>query len=371
MPGHGLSADGWAMVVRVIRGIRGSFLSCVVASRAVASHFMTPSAVQRLTSSGLILSGCAANSRLAMCAAMGEGGCVSLLPMRLIPLHRLFFAAWLGLLAISACAAEAAPEARSTISVVTLNLYHDRADWPKRRVQIAETLRALRPDVVLLQEVLQHEKLPNQAEWLAGEIGCAAYFVSVDPADRVHRYGNALLTPHPILQRDQVSLEPRSDSRTAGMLRLDVRGAVINVYVTHLHHTGEGVALRERQVVDLAAFIRRTGGNVPSLVGGDFNTVADAPELAALTARYADSFGTLHPDAGPETTTLNRAWFAAPRRIDHIFFERDRFKPVHSEILFTTPDAEGTWASDHHGLLSRFAVGAKRSEASPSNEPKN
>lgn len=284
--------------------------------------------------------------------------------MRLIPLHCLFFAAWLGLLAISARALETAPEARPTISVVTLNLYHDRADWPKRRVQIAETLRALRPDVVLLQEVLQHEKLPNQAEWLAGEIGYAAYFVSVDPADRVHRYGNALLTPHPILQRDRIALEPHSDSRTAGMLRLDVRGWAVNVYVTHLHHTGEGVALRERQVADLVAFIRRTAGQAPSLVGGDFNTVADAPELAALTARFADSFGTLHPDAGPETTTLNRVWFAVPRRIDHLFFERDRFEPVHSEILFTKPDAEGTWASDHHGLLSRFAVGVQGERAS-------
>ncbi len=276
--------------------------------------------------------------------------------MRLL-LHRLFFAAWLGMLWAPACPLAATPETRATLSVVTLNLYHDRADWPKRRVQIAETLRALRPDVVLLQEVLQHEKLQNQAEWLAGEIGCAAHFVSVDPADRVHRYGNALLTAHPILQRDQIALEPRSDSRTAGMLRLDVRGTLINVYVTHLHHTGEGVALRERQVADLVAFIQRTAGDAPSLVGGDFNTVADAPELAALTAHFVDSFGTLHPHAGPETTTLNRAFFDQPRRIDHLFFERNRFEPLHSEILFTQPDANGTWASDHHGVLSRFAVG--------------
>ena len=293
------------------------------------------------------------------------------LPLRSISFLRLFFAAWLGLLSLAARPLVAAPEARPTISAVTLNLYHDRADWPKRRVQIAETLRALKPDVVFLQEVLQHEKLQNQAEWLAGEIGYAAYFVSVDPADRVHRYGNAILTPHPIQQRDQVALEPRSDSRTAGMLRLEVRGEAINVYVTHLHHTGEGGALRERQVADLVAFIRRTAGDSPSLVGGDFNTLADAPELAALTERFGDSFGTLHPNAGPETTTLNRAWFDAPRRIDHIFYERERFEPLHSEILFTKPDADGTWASDHHGVLSRFAVGAKRSDASPRIEPRN
>ena len=298
----------------------------------------------------------AAHSRLAMSARMGDVT-VHLFPMSLLPLPRLLFVTLLGLLSVPVHGLADAPETRPTISVVTLNLYHDRADWPKRRVQIAETLRRLKPDVVLLQEVLQHATLQNQADWLAKEIGYVSYFVSVDPPGRVQRYGNALLTAHPILQREQTVLEPRSDSRTAGMLRVDVRGRAVNVYVTHLHHSGEGVALRERQVADLVTFIQRTAGPEPSLVGGDFNTLADAPELAALTARFVDSFGILHPNAGPETTTLNRVWFPAPRRIDHLFFERDRFEPLHAEILFTTPDAEGTWASDHHGLLSRFAVG--------------
>src|SRR5690606_37958557 len=54
-------------------------------------------------------------------------------------------------------------------SLVTLNLYHDRDDWPRRRVQIVEELRRLRPDAIALQEVLQHEDLPNQAVWLARE----------------------------------------------------------------------------------------------------------------------------------------------------------------------------------------------------------
>ncbi len=37
-------------------------------------------------------------------------------------------------------------------SVITLNLYHDRDDWPRRRTQILSTLRALQPDVIALQE---------------------------------------------------------------------------------------------------------------------------------------------------------------------------------------------------------------------------
>lgn len=248
------------------------------------------------------------------------------------------------------------PERPPTMSVVTLNLYHDRDDWPRRRVQIPAVLRELRPDAIVLQEVLQHEHLQNQAEWLAAELGYAVHFSSVDPEGKVHRYGNAVLTPHPVLARDHAVLEPREDGRNAGMVRIEVRGQPVNVYVTHLHHTGEGAALRERQVAGLMDFIARTSAEAPSIVGGDFNALADAPELAALTAGYVDSFGLLHPHAGPEATTLNLAWFDTPRRIDHIYFQQGRFQPLRSERLFTQPDDTGAWASDHHGLLSVFAI---------------
>jgi beta-glucosidase len=271
-------------------------------------------------------------------------------------LFRLLLASLLCACGAVACASGPSPDPRPTVSVVTLNLYHDRDDWPKRRKQIPEALRALAPDAIVLQEVLQHATLQNQAEWLAAELGYQVYFTSVDPEGRVHRYGNAVLTPHPVLARDQTALEPRDDGRNAGMLRIDVRGHAVNVYVTHLHHTAEGAAIRERQVTGLMDFIARTAGDAPGIVGGDFNALADAPELAALTRDYGDSFGLLHPDAGPDTTTLNLAWFDTPRRIDHIYFERGRFRPLRSEILFTQPDADGAWASDHHGLLSVFAI---------------
>lgn len=259
-------------------------------------------------------------------------------------------------LALPLATADAADAGQKTISVVTLNLYHDKADWPKRRVQIAETLNRLKPDAIVLQEVIQTEATENQAAWLASQIGYVYQFVSVDPPERIQRYGNALLTAHPILFRDETRLEPLEDSRTSGLLRIDVDGVPVNIYATHLHHTGEGAAIRTRQLADLTTFIARTAGDAPSLVGGDFNTVADAPELEPLREGFTDSFGTLHPDASPDTTTLNRAWFDAPKRIDHIFFETGRFEPVRSEILFTEPDAEGTWASDHHGVLSVFRI---------------
>lgn len=249
---------------------------------------------------------------------------------------------------------ESSAVSRDTVSVVTLNLYHDKADWPKRRIQIADTLKQLQPDVVALQEVIQTETVDNQARWLADQLGYQMHFTSTDTPDKVHRYGNALLTPHAIVGHGEAKLAPLDDSRTAMKMLIDVRGRRVEVFNTHLHHTGEGTEIRERQVAGLVAFIGERADGVAAIVAGDFNTTSDAPELDALHQRFADSFGVLHPDADPETTTLNRAWFDTPRRIDHVFFDRGHLLPLRSEILFTQPDREGTWASDHHAVLSVF-----------------
>jgi beta-glucosidase len=254
-------------------------------------------------------------------------------------------------------------QAEKALTVVTLNLYHDKEEWPKRRVQIVEELKRLRPDAIALQEVLQHEGLTNQAEWLATQLGYRWHFVSIDPPDRARRYGNAILTRHPILKRGQKPLQPLDDSRTAAFLRIDAGGRWVNVYATHLHWTDQGGAIRAQQIPDLMQFIAATSENVPSLVAGDFNSTADSPELAGLREGFVDAYGTVHPQADVTSgSTLNLKYFA-PRRIDHVFFQRDAFAPVGATILFDQPDAQGVWASDHFGMLVELRLGVFESRA--------
>jgi endonuclease/exonuclease/phosphatase family metal-dependent hydrolase len=260
---------------------------------------------------------------------------------------------------LPACAAGSpAGVSEKTVKVVTLNLYHDKDEWPKRRVQIVEKLKQLRPDVIALQEVLQHETFPNQAEWLAAQLDYQWHFVSIDPAGNPRRYGNAILTRHPILKRGQKFLHPLDDSRTAAFVRIDLHGRLLNVYATHLHWTDEGGAIRSQQIADLMQYIDETSENIPSLVAGDFNSTADSPELAALRERFVDIYGNRHPGADTvSSSTLNLKYFA-PRRIDHVFFQRDAFAPVSASILFNRPDAQGVWASDHFGLFAELHRGS-------------
>jgi beta-glucosidase len=265
---------------------------------------------------------------------------------------------YLALLLLCLIPAGARASGVGTVHVVTLNLYHDKADWPKRRAQIVERLRELRPDAIALQEVLQHETLANQAEWLADALGYEAHFVSTDPPGKARRYGNALLTRHPVLARGERRLRPLDDSRNAGLLRIDFHGRAINIYVTHLHWTDRGGVIRRRQVEDLVDYIDRTSAGAPSLVLGDFNAAADAPELALLRKDFADAYGALHADAdAAESSSLNQKYFA-PKRIDHVFVQRDAFAPVSAAIILDKPDANGVWASDHYGVRARLRLTA-------------
>ncbi|SDQ27248.1 endonuclease/exonuclease/phosphatase family protein [Pseudoxanthomonas sp. CF125] len=277
--------------------------------------------------------------------------------------------ALLSLIAFSlpAGAADSSPApSEKTLKVVTLNLYHDKDDWPKRRVQIAEELKRLQPDAIALQEVLQDEGLTNQAEWLATQLGYQWHFVSTDPAGQPRRYGNALLTRHPILKRSQKLLQPLDDSRSAGFLRIDLDGRPLNLYVTHLHWTDQGGAIRARQIADLMQYIAATSENIPSLVAGDFNSTADSPELAALREGFVDTYGNRHPRADAvSSSTLNPKYFVAPKRIDHVFFQRGAFAPLGAAILFSQPDAQGVWASDHFGMLVELRPAAFETKAKP------
>lgn len=267
------------------------------------------------------------------------------------------------LLAVAAWwAAPAAPAAQAAaddeVSVVSLNLWHDKGDWPARQRQIVAELRRLRPDVIALQEVLQHESLPNQAQQLADALGYRAYFSSVDAADAPRRYGNAILSRRPILALDWAPLQPADDYRTVAHARIAIGQRAVDVYATHLHYKPEGGQIRRRQVADLLARIQANDDGTPVLVVGDFNAGEHAPEFAELAARYRNAYGARHPgiaDDAREHSTLNLNQYA-PLRIDHIWFDPHAFAVIDARRLFVQPDRDGVWASDHYGLQARLRL---------------
>lgn len=242
------------------------------------------------------------------------------------------------------------------LDVVTLNLWHDKQDWPHRQDMIVAELRALAPDVIVLQEVLQDAALPNQAQVLASRLGYDYRFFSVDAPSQVRRYGNAILVRGKIEASREVKLAPLVDYRNVGWVRATVQGRPLNLYVTHLHHTPEGGAIRAEQMAGVLELIETTADGVPSVLGGDFNTRSDTPELAVLKAKFTEAYAGAHADQDANTpvhTTLNTHLGHPPERIDHVFVQRDGFRVVDARIILDQPDSSGAWPSDHYGVWVR------------------
>ncbi|MBW8810089.1 MAG: endonuclease/exonuclease/phosphatase family protein [Lysobacter sp.] len=256
-----------------------------------------------------------------------------------------------------------------TLTVLSLNLWHDKTDWPKRRALIVAEIKRLQPDVIALQEVLQHEGLRNQAQDLADALGYQAQFVSVDAADAPRRYGNAILTRMPVAARDMHKLAPLNDYRTVAhaLLRVGAQHRGINVYATHLHNDAGGGEIRREQIASLLGFVDATAQGAPTIVAGDFNSNADSPELRALAARYRDAYAQAHPrEAGDAaaSSTLNPAYLPA-QRIDHVFYDPAAFELMQARIVLNR-SRDGVWASDHFGLLATLRLrGGTPSTPSP------
>lgn len=271
------------------------------------------------------------------------------------------FVALLAALALAACQHLRTVPAASTFDVVTLNLWHDKQDWPHRQDMIVAELKALSPEVVVLQEVLQDAALPNQAQVLASRLGYQYRFFSADAPDQVRRYGNAILVKGEIEQSREVKLAPLDDYRNAGWVRTTVDGRPLNVYATHLHYKPEGGAIRAEQIAGVLALIDETAGDAPSIIGGDFNTRSDTPELAPLRTRFIEAYEQAHAGEDADTpahTTLNPHLGHAAIRIDHVFAQRDVFRVADADIILDQADATGAWASDHYGVRVRLVRAA-------------
>jgi len=268
---------------------------------------------------------------------------------------------FLALLPVFTLPDAALPASMDTLTVVTLNLWHDQHDWPKRLQVILAEMRRIRPDILCLQEVLQNPDLRNQAETIADSLGCHVQFASVDAPDRPKRYGNAILTPHRILVSGERNLSPADDYRAVAHVRIDWRGRAVDAYSTHLHHTPQGGAIRATQIQHLLAYVDSTRGEGPVVIGGDFNCELGSPEMKPVFAAYDDAFHAVHPKAArADAITFNPRFGVDPGAIDHIFAGRTGahpLKPLACDVIFRAVGPDSVWASDHYGVVAR--LGAK------------
>jgi len=279
----------------------------------------------------------------------------------------------------------------TSLRVATINVWNKTGPWLARLPLLRRELERLAPDLVGLQEVLRF--LPDsaggaplttkndQATEIADGLGFEiAYSVASDYGNGL-KFGNALLSRHPIIEQQSFALPGSESGETRSLLYAvcQTPHGSLPVFVTHLNWKYHHGAVRQRQVAFIAERVAELspidGPHLPPVLMGDFNAAPDADEirflvglhsLADKTVFFADAW--VYAGQGPGYTFDRSNAFAAKarepsRRIDYIFVRgpdrQFRGEPLHAELAFHEAErsgAEPVWPSDHFGLFADLAV---------------
>ena len=260
------------------------------------------------------------------------------------------------------------------LKVLTLNIWNRQGPWEQRSRLIKKGLVELQPDLVGLQEVLQHEAEPmHQARELSDH-----YHVAYRAAWHIGgglNFGNAVLSRWPIGAADNFPLpnDPDEESRALLYVRADSPHGPIPVFCTHLSWKFHQGSLRERQVAFIAERVHDLAptDGLPPILLGDFNAEPDADEIRFLrglhtlrgrSAYFADCFGLC--GEGPGHTYARSNVYAEKlhepnRRIDYIFVRgpdrKLRGEPLSSQVVFDVPE-DGVFPTDHYGVVAEISI---------------
>ncbi|MFJ8746056.1 endonuclease/exonuclease/phosphatase family protein [Embleya sp. NPDC127516] len=196
--------------------------------------------------------------------------------------------------------AGSAPEpdvAAGTMRVVTYNIrmgYGVDGRFDPDRT--ADTIRALKPDVLVLNEVDRAWFLNGGHDvltLLARRLDLPYRFApAADP-----QWGDAVLTRKPIRHLESIKLPAGgapTGAQALGVVIEAAPGKLVGVVSTHLQDADDKVP--QEQAERAAAFAVRLGASAPVVVLGDMNATIDSPQMRAFTGRgLVDGLGRVRP----------------------------------------------------------------------------
>lgn len=225
------------------------------------------------------------------------------------------------------------------ITVMTYNIQSGFAlDNRWSLEEIARTIEAAQPDIVVLQEVSRGWLVTNGADnllWLSRRLGMQAAW---GPASADGLWGNAILTRSPVTAQELWRFSQTQNLRRSALaVRVEAGGGSLWVIGTHLDDPRGAGAVRLAQVEELLAF---WAGRAPVVIAGDLNAdPEDAVIARLLEAGLVDTGARL----GPGATTSEDG-----RRIDYVL--------VSPEITVLETRVLDRWSSDHRPVVATLRM---------------
>lgn len=273
------------------------------------------------------------------------------------------------------------------IRVVTLNVWNTQGD--ARRISlINQELRALQPDIISLQEVVQSENIRMLDEILEGlDIG-SIHQVDLQrflPPFADQYGGTAIASKWPMrpLEALDLRLAEAPDvpwATLAAAVDVPNEGEMLFIAATTAWRPSAEAA-RERQVQAIVDLDLRHRRALPTIIAGDFNADPDSSSMRFLTGRqslggrsvlYHDAWDIAGEGVGFTWTSDNPNAKAGidqiirqseyHRRFDYVLVGSWDGHPkahalVHSaQVAFDKP-RDGIWLSDHFGVVAEIDVG--------------
>ena len=263
-----------------------------------------------------------------------------------------------------------------TLSVLSLNLWHDSDPYEGRAKGVRQWIDRLDPDLIGFQEALRGPGLDQTADLLAGrgyhlDYVCASRFRR---GDVEFEFGNAVATRWRMRDREVLELPDAGDGETRAALSVTIESphGPIGFTTTHLNWKFRHGEVRERQVVALCDLVlrRRPKSGFPPIVVGDFNAEPESAEIRYVTGLQSlrgrsvalvDAWR-MAGSGGPGTTWSNenpftRTAFEPDRRIDYVFSgfpKQDGVGRISGCRVVCDEAVDGIWPSDHLGVYAEL-----------------
>jgi len=269
------------------------------------------------------------------------------------------------------------PLERSTLRVLTYNVwYADRHLWPRFRA-FSEILRTSDADIICLQEVRADvvKRLLSFA-WVR-----EGYLVSDSAGFTLGQYGVFILSRLPVVRFVWYPLPSQQASRFLLRADFNFNGKSVSVMNTQLESGIENAEVRKEQLVIAQGAL--TGAETTVLVG-DFNlypakgeSTDESTALAKVLSDHKDVWPLLHPlDKGfTYDSTRNTVIYEKEQaRFDRILLKTptsggwtaksiklvgDESIPLSSGESLSPKSGAAIFASPHFGLLAEFSIPAK------------